>query len=412
MRPRRPPTSTVAVPPIAAAQPRAPPASAAATAAATAGCLFAEALAQRTGSSPSARDVDQVAGRLAEGRHVCDVELVGDLRPQLRRERRPSRGAPTRARPSGWRVRTFASARAARPSSTSRRTSATCSASSSSISALVGRRPGRQVDRLRRVRASPARTTSCQTRSVTNGTIGASSRVSTSRHSCSVASAAGSPSQKRRRDRRTYQFDRSSTKSASRGPARCVSKPSSAASTSRTSRLQLGQQPPVEHRPVRRLGVRLASGVQPLVRRVERLERRRVPVGQQHLADDLLQRRVPDPARQPRRAAGAAMNQRSASAPCSSISGIGSRMLPRCLDILRPSSARMQPEAQHVLVRRPVEHQRPDRHQRVEPAAGLVDGLADELRRVGRLELFGAARSRTGSPTGRTASSRSRTRRR
>ena len=40
-------------------------------------------------------------------------------------------------------------------------------------------------------------------------------------HSCSVASAAGSPSQNRRRDRRTYQLDRSSMKPASRRPARC-----------------------------------------------------------------------------------------------------------------------------------------------------------------------------------------------
>ncbi|CAM5541858.1 hypothetical protein SCYAM73S_06915 [Streptomyces cyaneofuscatus] len=39
----------------------------------------------------------------------------------------------------------------------------------------------------------------------------------------------------------------------------------------------------------------------------------------------------------------AAMNHRTASAPCWSISGIGWRMLPRCLDILRPSSARMWP---------------------------------------------------------------------
>ena len=37
------------------------------------------------------------------------------------------------------------------------------------------------------------------------------------------------------------------------------------------------------------------------------------------------------------------MNQRTASAPWRSISGNGSRMLPRCLDILRPSSARMWP---------------------------------------------------------------------
>ena len=39
----------------------------------------------------------------------------------------------------------------------------------------------------------------------------------------------------------------------------------------------------------------------------------------------------------------ATMNQRTASAPWVSISGMGARMLPRCLDILRPSSARMCP---------------------------------------------------------------------
>ena len=39
------------------------------------------------------------------------------------------------------------------------------------------------------------------------------------RHSCRVASAATSPSQKRRRERRTYQFDKSSIKRASARPA-------------------------------------------------------------------------------------------------------------------------------------------------------------------------------------------------
>ena len=47
-------------------------------------------------------------------------------------------------------------------------------------------------------------------------------------------------------------------------------------------------------------------------------------------------------------------------------------------------------QAQHGLVRRPVEHQRPDRHQRVEPASGLVDGLGDVLRGVVALELLDA----------------------
>ena len=37
----------------------------------------------------------------------------------------------------------------------------------------------------------------------------------------------------------------------------------------------------------------------------------------------------------------ASMNQRSASAPCASIRGIGSSTLPRCLLILRPSASRM-----------------------------------------------------------------------
>ncbi len=49
------------------------------------------------------------------------------------------------------------------------------------------------------------------------------------------------------------------------------------------------------------------------------------------------------------------------------------------------------PEAEHVAVRRLVEHQRADRHQGVEPAAGLVDRLADEVRRVGLRQLLGGA---------------------
>ncbi len=77
-------------------------------------------------------------------------------------------------------------------------------------------------------------TRSCQTCSVMNGVSGAISRVTVSSASCRVASAAGSPCQKRRRARRTYQLERSSTKAESSLPARWVSKPSSAESTSRT----------------------------------------------------------------------------------------------------------------------------------------------------------------------------------
>ncbi len=115
-------------------------------------------------------------------------------------------GADTRARPRGWRVRTLPSARAPRPSSTSRRIRATCSASSGSASAAES--SGQSC----RCTESPAPVAkrSCHTRSVTNGVNGAMSRVTVRRHSCSVCRAAGSPSQNRRRERRTYQLDRSS----------------------------------------------------------------------------------------------------------------------------------------------------------------------------------------------------------
>src|SRR5215469_17930326 len=69
--------------------------------------------------------------------------------------------------------------------------------------------------------------------------MGAISFVRTTSASCKVAnaeapSAVAGPSQNRRRDRRTYQFDRSSISPASRRPAAAVSNASSDAVTSRT----------------------------------------------------------------------------------------------------------------------------------------------------------------------------------
>ena len=46
------------------------------------------------------------------------------------------------------------------------------------------------------------------------------------------------------------------------------------------------------------------------------------------------------------------------------------------------------PQAQHVAVRRLPGDQSADGHQGVEPATGLIDGLTDEVRRVGGLELL------------------------
>ena len=66
-------------------------------------------------------------------------------------------------------------------------------------------------------------------------------------------------------------------------------------------------------------------------------------------------------------------------------------------------------QAEHRLVRGPLERERAHRHQRVEPATGLVDRLADVVGRVGGLELRVCCGPRAGSRTARRASSPSRT---
>jgi hypothetical protein len=115
------------------------------------------------------------------------------------------------------------------------------------------------------------------------------------------------------------------------------------------------------------------------------VERGGVPVGEQDLAHDLLDLLVADPPVLPRRAAG--QHQ-----PAQGVGAVVLHQLERVEHVaqvlahLAAVLVQEQPEAQHRLVGRPVEHHRPDGHQRVEPAAGLVDRLADELRRVGRLD--------------------------
>ena len=65
----------------------------------------------------------------------------------------------------------------------------------------------------------------------------------------------------------------------------------------------------------------------------------------------------------------------------------GTTMLPSDLDIFLPVSSAMWPRLRHGLVRALVEQQRADRQQRVEPAARLVDALADVVRRELLVEL-------------------------
>ena len=70
---------------------------------------------------------------------------------------------------------------------------------------------------------APPPSSPSQISSATNGVNGASSWETVSRHSRSVANAAASPAQKRRRLRRTYQLERSSTKAWIARPANVAS---------------------------------------------------------------------------------------------------------------------------------------------------------------------------------------------
>ncbi len=245
-----------------------------------------------------------------------------------------------RARLSGWRVLTPDSARVARPSSTRRRTRTICCDSSGSIAV---RSASGHEDRWTDSGAPgvTGTTRSCQTRSVMNGVSGAISLVTVSTTSCRVRSAALSPCQKRRRERRTYQLDRSSTNADSSLPARWVSYESSAWVTWSVS--ACSSESSQRSRTGRSAGAGSAAlGAQPEVRAYRAWKATVFQYVRSVLRTTSWM--VPWPTR--RAAQGeppAAMNQRTASAPCWSISGIGCRMLPRCLDILRPSSARMWP---------------------------------------------------------------------
>ena len=95
-------------------------------------------------------------------------------------------------------------ARAWRPSSTTRRTAAISSSSSWRGSPGSGQ-SARCTD------SGPSSTRTRQRWSARNGITGAITRRAWTSDHQSVSSAAASPSQKRRRERRMYQFERSST---------------------------------------------------------------------------------------------------------------------------------------------------------------------------------------------------------
>ena len=174
------------------------------SAAATAAATVAVRLPKRLPSARKfafTRHVDQVAGERLER---DDVELGGHEVAQLRRQARCQPGAETSARPERL-PRLDLGAGAGGPAEVDEAAHQRDLAGERGVDQrAVDLRPAGQVHRVGQAAAAwagscPANSAS-QTSSVTNGVKGASSSVRTYRHSCRVASAAGSPSQKRRRD--------------------------------------------------------------------------------------------------------------------------------------------------------------------------------------------------------------------
>ena len=203
------------------------------------------------------------------------------------------------------------------------------------------------------------------------------------RQVCSVANAAGSPSQKRRRERRTYQFERSSTNAGDRvaGARGVVGVEPLAHRLDR--RVQARERPAVEvGRPARRRVALDAVDV-----RVQDVEAVRVPELEQELAHAT---------RRPSRSRTVAVPRLlgGEEVPAERVGAVAVDDVPRRDDVaerlrhLLALGVGDVPEAEHGAVGRAVEQQRRDRQQRVEPAARLVDRLADVVGREARLELL------------------------
>ncbi len=169
------------------------------------------------------------------------------------------------------------------------------------------------------------------------------------------------------------------------------------------------QDPAVDRAQVVRLGRRSARRPPIGQRRVRDQEGVRVPERQQEPAHRLVDRLQAEAERVPRALRGEQVPAERVGALAVE-DGPGLDDVALALAHLLALAVEDEPQAHHVAVRRPVEQQRALRQQRVEPAARLVEGLADE---VGRAPSPSGRRpSRTGGGPARTASRRCRTRRR
>ena len=169
-------------------------------------------------------------GLLGHEVELLDVELGADElgEPLDRRALGVGRRRPPPCA-SGWRTFTFAWARAARPSSTVRRAASIAASSSGSRERLVGLGevarggPSRAVGE---VSASPPDEVGVDLVGDERGERGEQLRGLERGSGAASRRRPRSPSQKRRRERRTYQLESSSTKAAIARPAVVASKSS------------------------------------------------------------------------------------------------------------------------------------------------------------------------------------------
>ncbi len=184
-------------------------------------------------------------------------------------------------------------------------------------------------------------------------------------------------SQNRRRARRTYQFDRSSTNAAIRRPAPVASyasRPSRATASVRESCESTHR----SSRGRRSTGTSPSDGSNPLAFAYVTKNAYTFHSGNRNCRTtssniSMLTRRG-DHGEPP-----VSRYQRSASAPCRSITSNASTVLPERLGHLASVAVDEVAEAHHGPVGRGVEEQHALGHQRVEPPARLVDRLGDEV---------------------------------
>ena len=219
-----------------------------------------------------------------------------------------------------------------------------------------------------------------------NGENGASSLATVTRHSRSVAKAAGSPSQKRRRERRTYQLESSSTNVLDRA-ARPWWRRSCRAGRGRSPPSPAGATGPSGRGRRRSPAPACRCGDDVVGVGVQHVEAVGVPQLEHELAHRLADRLQREAVAVPRLLGGEEV-------PAQRVGAVAVDDLPRLdrvaqrLGHLAAVLVEDEARGRRRSERGAVEQQRRDRQQRVEPAARLVQRLADEVGGEALLEVL------------------------